>query len=74
LSEDNVLDGGDELIGQEEVGNLKNGKHRMVMVPYELQDAEPGQAYLIVKIDSEDDVSETNENNNTQPEKINVKE
>jgi hypothetical protein len=74
FSEDNVLDSGDELVGEKEVGNLKNGKFRLTMVPFELEDADPGQAYLIVKIDSEDDVSETNENNNTQPEKIKVKE
>ena len=73
LSDDNVLDSGDELVGEEEVGNLKNGKHRMVMVQFELEDADEGQAYLIVKVDSEGDVSETNENNNTQPEKIKVK-
>jgi subtilase family serine protease len=74
LSEDNVLDSGDELVGEKEVGNLKNGKFRMTMVQFELEDAEPGQAYLIVKVDGDNDVSETNENNNTQPEKIKVKE
>ena len=42
-------------------GSLKNGKHRMVMVQFELEDADAGQAYLIVKIGSEDEVSETNE-------------
>jgi hypothetical protein len=73
LSEDNVLDGGDELVGEKEVNNLKKGKDRMIMMQFELDDdAETGSAYLIVKVDGDDDVSESNENNNTKPESITV--
>ena len=73
LSEDNVLDSGDELVGEKDVNNLKKGKDRMVMMQFELDDdAETGPAYLIVKVDGDDDVSETDENNNTKPEAITV--
>lgn len=75
LSEDNVLDSGDELVGEKEVNKLKSGKDRMVHVQFELDDdAETGGAFLIVKVDDGDDVNETNENNNTKPEAITVVE
>jgi hypothetical protein len=75
LSEDNVWDSGDELVGEKEVNNLKAGKDRMVHVQFELDDdAETGPAFLIVKVDSDSDVSETNENNNTKTEAITVVE
>ena len=73
LSEDDELDSGDELVGEKEVNNLKKGKDRMVMMQFELDDdAETGPAYLIVKVDGDDDVSETDETNNTKPEAITV--
>ena len=73
LSSDNVLDGSDTEVGSQDVAKLKSGNSRMVLVQFELADDAPlGPAYLIVKIDSDDDVSESNENNNTKPETINV--
>lgn len=73
LSSDNVLDGSDELVGEKEVNNLKSGKDRMVHVQFELpDDADTGAAYLIVKVDGEDDVSESSENNNSKSEAITV--
>jgi hypothetical protein len=75
LSENNVLDGGDILVGEKEVNSLKSGKDRLVHMKYELPgDTDPGQAYLIVKLDSENDVDESKENNNTKARKINVLE
>jgi hypothetical protein len=73
LSSDNVLDGSDELVGEKEVNNLKSGKDRMVHVQFELpDDADTGPAYLIVKVDGDNDVSESSENNNSKPEAITV--
>jgi hypothetical protein len=73
FSDDNVLDSGDELVGDKHVGNLKAGKDRMVHVQFELDDDAPtGPAYLIVKVDGDDEVSESDENNNTKPEAITV--
>jgi hypothetical protein len=73
LSDDNVLDGSDTLVGDKDVQNLKAGKTRMVTVQFELPEgADLGDAYLIVKVDGDDDVSESNEGNNTQPEHIEV--
>ncbi len=73
LSSDNTLDSGDELVGEKEVNNLKSGKDRMVHVQFELpDDADTGPAYLIVKVDGEDDVSESSENNNSKSEAITV--
>jgi hypothetical protein len=73
LSSDNVLDGSDELVGEKEVNNLKSGKDRMVHVQFELpDDADTGPAYLIVKVDGDNDVSESNENNNGKSEAITV--
>ncbi|HJS81265.1 MAG TPA: CARDB domain-containing protein, partial [Nitrososphaera sp.] len=57
LSEDNTLDAGDLLVGEKEVENLKAGKDRMVHVQVELpDDAETGPAFLIVKVDGDDDI------------------
>ncbi|HJS83495.1 MAG TPA: CARDB domain-containing protein, partial [Nitrososphaera sp.] len=73
LSSDNVLDGSDELVGEKEVNNLKSGKDRMVHVQFELpDDADTGAAYLIVKVDGDNDVSESSENNNSKSEAITV--
>ena len=73
LSSDNTLDAGDELVGEKEVDNLKSGKDRMVHVQFELaDDADLGSAYLIVKVDGEDDVTESNEGNNDKSEAITV--
>ena len=73
LSEDNTLDSGDELVGEKHVNNLKKGKDRMVHVQFELDDdAETGPAFLIVKVDGDDEVSETDEDNNTKSESITV--
>jgi hypothetical protein len=73
LSEDNTLDAGDLLVGEKEVENLKAGKDRMVHVQFELpDDAETGPAFLIVKVDGDDDISESNEGNNSKSEAITV--
>ena len=73
LSSDNTLDSGDELVGEKEVNNLKSGKDRMVHVQFELpDDADTGPAYLIVKVDGDNDVSESSENNNSKSEAITV--
>jgi hypothetical protein len=73
LSSDNTLDSGDELVGEKEVNNLKSGKDRMVHVQFELpDDADTGAAYLIVKVDGDNDVSESSENNNSKSEAITV--
>ena len=75
LSEDNVLDGSDLLVGEKDVENLKKGKDRMVPVQIELpDDAETGPAFLIVKVDGEDEIAETNEGNNSKSESITVVE
>ena len=75
LSEDNVLDGSDLLVGEKDVENLKKDKDRMVPVQIELpDDAETGPAFLIVKVDGDDDISETNEGNNSKSESITVVE
>ena len=45
----------------------------MVHVQFELaDDADLGSAYLIVKVDGEDDVTESNEGNNDKSEAITV--
>jgi hypothetical protein len=45
----------------------------MVHVQFELDDdAETGPAFLIVKVDGDNEVSESSENNNTKPESITV--
>jgi hypothetical protein len=73
LSEDNTIGAGDIVVGEKDVENLKAGKDRMVTVQFEIPDGyDLGLAYLIVKIDSENDVGESNETNNTQPEVIHV--
>jgi hypothetical protein len=73
LSSDNTLDAGDELVGEKSVNNLKSGKDRMVHVQFELpNDSDTGPAYLIVKVDGDDDISESSESNNTRPEAITV--
>lgn len=73
FSSDNVLDGSDELVGDKNVGKLKAGKSKMLQVQFELaDDADLGPAFLIVKVDSDDDVDESDEGNNTKPEAINV--
>jgi hypothetical protein len=73
LSSDSELDGSDELVGEKEVNNLKSGKDRMVHVQFELpDDADTGAAYLIVKVDGDNDVSESSENNNSKSEAITV--
>ncbi|HKU49987.1 MAG TPA: CARDB domain-containing protein, partial [Nitrososphaera sp.] len=74
LSDDATLDGSDVLVGDEDVNNLKSGKDRMVPVQFELPEgSDTGAAYLIVMVDSDEDVSESNENNNDdKSEEINV--
>ena len=73
LSEDDVLDGSDILVGQKEGKAIKSGKDTLLVVKYELpEDTDPGQAYVIVKLDSEDDVNESNEGNNVDARVINV--
>lgn len=73
LSDDATLDGSDVLVGDEDVNNLKAGKDRMVPVQFELpEDADLGAAHLIVKVDSDGDVNESKENNNSKSETINV--
>jgi hypothetical protein len=74
LSDDATLDGSDVLVGDEDVNNLKSGKDRMVPVQFELPEgSDAGAAYLIVMVDSDEDVSESNENNNDdKSEEINV--
>jgi len=73
LSEDNVLDGSDILVGDKEGKPLKSGKDTLLVVKFELpEDTDPGQAYIIVKLDSEDDVNESNEGNNELARQINV--
>ena len=75
LSSDSTLDAGDELVGEKQVNNLKSGKDRMVHVQFELpNDSDTGAAFLIVKVDGEDEVSETSESNNTKNESITVLE
>jgi hypothetical protein len=45
----------------------------MVHVQFELpNDSDTGPAYLIVKVDGDDDISESSESNNTKPEAITV--
>lgn len=73
LSEDTTIDGGDTVVGEKEVEGLKAGKVKMVPVKFEIPEGyDLGLAHLIVYIDAEDDVSESNEGNNTQPEVIHV--
>ena len=73
LSEDNVLDGSDILVGEKEAKALKSGKNTLFVVKYELpEDTDPGAAFLILELDSDDDVNESNNNNNVETRQINV--
>ena len=65
FSDDNVLDGSDLLVGSKDVQHLKSGKDAMVPVKFELpDDADLGNAFLIVKVDGDNNVSESDERNN----------
>ncbi|MGI0036812.1 MAG: CARDB domain-containing protein [Nitrososphaera sp.] len=73
LSEDNILDGSDILVGDKEAKALKSGKDTLLVVKYELPEGtDSGQAYLILELDTEDDVNESFENNNVEARQINV--
>ena len=73
LSNDNVLDGSDTLVGEKETSALKFDKDRLVKVRYELPDGtDLGPAYLIAMVDADNDVSESDENNNVSSRAINV--
>lgn len=73
LSEDNVLDGSDILVGEKQAKALKSGKDTLFVVKYELpEDTDPGAAFLILKLDSDADVNESNEGNNVATRQINV--
>lgn len=73
FSENNVLDGSDLPVGDRHIDDLKNGKDRLVPVQIELpDDAETCPAFLIVKVDGDEDISESNEDNDGKSESITV--
>lgn len=65
LSEDDVLDGADQLIGSDSVGVLVAFESNVNLVTIEIPDVTPGPYYLIASIDNENQVQELDESNNT---------
>jgi hypothetical protein len=71
MSDDNILDDGDILIGNKDMHGLKAGNERHVHLEYNIPDGTPnGMIYLIVKVDSEDGINESDEGNNVITKQI----
>jgi len=66
LSTDSILDNTDIKLGFAQVDHLKKDQSKIVPIKFEIpSSASPGAAHLILKVDSDNEVPESNENNNT---------
>ncbi|MFW6222410.1 MAG: CARDB domain-containing protein, partial [Bacteroidota bacterium] len=65
ISQDNVFDENDELIGTDKNGGASARTSYEELIGGEVPDIPAGNYYLIVKIDNNNTIKENNENNNT---------
>jgi len=70
LSTDNVLDGGDTLLGSRSVPALAAGASSAGSTTVTIPSVTPGAYFLIVKADGPNAITESNEGNNTLAKKI----
>jgi subtilase family serine protease len=73
LSNNNVLDSGDQKLGVNNVPKLKAGWFELLPVQIKLpHETASGNHYLFVKVDSKDKIKEISEDNNVLSKSINV--
>jgi hypothetical protein len=69
LSDDNILDSGDQLIGIRPIGNLKAGGRHSTAISVPGMSPADGR-FLILIIDKNNNIGESDEENNLQWERI----
>jgi subtilase family serine protease len=73
LSTNSVLDNTDTEIGSNDVNHVAKGEFKTTHVKIEIpSNAGTGSAYLILKIDADNSITESNEANNTIAKSITV--
>jgi len=72
LSTDNTLSGNDAFVGDVKTGNTPIGTIANVGAQLRAQFVQAGNYFLIVSVDADNDIAESNENNNTYTQAITV--
>ena len=73
LSEDNILDSGDDVLGQRGVPHLQAGDFDLIPIKIKVPKAEDnGDHFLFVKVDAKDKIEELSEDNNVLSQAANI--